>query len=116
MQPGVPQAVHIVAVTGVPLRADFMVVANADCSSGGVAEVTLTAAPAHGTAQIAPAEGYPTYAANNQRYDCNKKRMPGVETHYIPEKGYVGVDNFTLSYILPNGTPYSRVFTVTVQP
>jgi hypothetical protein len=42
--------------------------------------------------------------------------MPGVATHYTSTKGYVGTDTFTLSVILPNGSPLVHNFVVTVQP
>lgn len=115
IQPGGTQAVHVVAKSGVPLRIDFLADVHADCTSAGVATIQLTSKPLHGSVDIATVDDYPNFLPTNQRYECNKMKVPGVETHYRSEKGYVGTDTFTESIVLPTGMPFQRVVTVNVE-
>jgi hypothetical protein len=108
--------VRRVAVAGVPLRISFFADVNADCTSAGIAKVSLATNPSHGSVSIAPADGYTNYPANNQRYSCNKQKTPGIVADYTAAKTYSGVDTFTLTVLWPLGVPVQRTFLVTVQP
>ena len=115
-QPGAPITAREVAASGVPLLADFLVYVNPDCTSAGLPQVSLASAPSHGSVTITRTEEYPNFAATNQRYECNKKRMPGMVAHYTSTKGYVGTDVFALSIISPAGIPIEHAIFLTVRP
>jgi hypothetical protein len=88
---------------------------NPDCSFGGYADVRALSSPAHGTFAIQQGEDYTNFAANNQRYDCNKQKSHLIEVMYTPAAGYRGAGEFAVLAIYPDGTTAPRRFAITVE-
>jgi hypothetical protein len=88
---------------------------NPDCSFGGYPDVRALSSPAHGTFAVQQGEDYTNYAANNQRYDCNKKKSRLTQVMYTPAAGYRGADEFAVLAIFPDGTTASWRFAITVE-
>jgi hypothetical protein len=67
-----------------------------DCSNGGYPEIKVLRAPGHGTVTLGKGEAYPSFAKDNVRYDCNKKKVATSEVSYQSAAGYRGKDSFTI--------------------
>jgi hypothetical protein len=100
---------------GATVRLGHFAFLNPDCSFGGYAEVRALSPPAHGTFAIQQGEDYTNYAANNQRYDCNKQKSRLIEVMYTPAVGYHGADEFVMLAIYPNGSTATSRYTITVE-
>jgi hypothetical protein len=88
---------------------------NPDCTSFGQVIVRLTQAPQHGRVTIRNATVYPNFPASNIRSVCNRRRVPGVEAHYIPERGYTGPDSVSFETIFPDGLYRQSTATISVR-
>jgi len=91
----------VTVVSGERQRIDFISVLNPDCSSAGYVTVRVIAPPAHGELTIEKGIDYPTYPKDNQRYQCNLKKVPLVNVYYRSISGYLGVDTVTIEWISP---------------
>jgi hypothetical protein len=100
-------------VSGERQRIDFISVLNPDCSSAGYVTVRVIAPPAHGELTTEKGIDYPTYPKNNQRYQCNLKKVPLVNIYYRSIPGYVGVDTVTIEWISPV-IPVTKNSTITI--
>jgi dienelactone hydrolase len=84
-----------------PLGGFFAV--NPDCSSRGLPKVSISEAPAHGTAVVGPREQHPAFPAGNPFAVCNSSLVPAVGVTYTPAPGYAGGDRLTIEEITPDG-------------
>jgi len=100
---------------GTQVGVDHRAYLNPDCSFGGYADVRVRVPPQHGTLAIEPGEGYTSYPANNQRYDCNRQKSRLIEIRYAPATGYTGADEFELRTVWPNGTAVSTKYAITIE-
>ena len=113
-QPASTSAPHTVTVvSGERQRIDFISVLNPDCSSAGYVTVRVIAPPAHGELTTEKGIDYPTYPKDNQRYQCNLKKVPVVNVYYRSIPGYVGVDTATVESISPI-IPVTKNRTITI--
>jgi hypothetical protein len=103
----------LTVVSGERQRIDFISVLNPDCSSAGYVTVRVIAPPAHGELTTEKGIDYPTYPKNNQRYQCNLKKVPLVNIYYRSVPGYVGVDTVTIEWISPV-IPVTKNITITI--
>ena len=95
-------------VGGERQRIDFISALNPDCSSAGYVTVRVIAPPAHGELTTEKGIDYPTYPKNNQRYQCNLKKVPIVNIYYRPVPGYIGVDAVTIKVRSSGFTSYKN--------
>ena len=91
----------VTVVSGDRQRINFISVLNPDCSSAGYVTVRIITPPAHGELTIEKGIDYPSYPKDNQRYQCNLKKVPLVNVYYRSIPGYVGVDTVTIQWISP---------------
>ena len=75
--------------------------------------VRIITPPAHGELTTEKGIDYPTYPKDNQRYQCNLKKVPLVNIYYRSIPGYVGVDTVTIEWISPV-IPVSKNSTITI--
>jgi hypothetical protein len=117
LAPAAAHAQHLTktALSGKPLKLNFSNATNPDCSSVGETVVRLTQAPQHGKITISKASEFPSFPKGNARRDCNKKRVAGTQTVYVPEPGYTGTDMAALEIIFPTGATARRSYTITVK-
>ena len=108
-----PPTSELTVVSGERQRIDFISVLNPDCSSAGYVTVRVIAPPAHGELTTEKGIDYPTYPKDNQRYQCNLKRVPLVNVYYRSIPGYVGVDTVTIEWISPV-IPVAKNRTITI--
>src|SRR6266540_6365713 len=83
---------HVLAGKKWPLQ--FILALNPDCSVVDGYEIKITKQPEHGTAELVPADRFPSYAKDNPRFRCNEKRMHGLDLIYKASDGYKGMDEF----------------------
>jgi hypothetical protein len=93
----------------------FFTSLNADCSSLGKTEVRLISPPANGRVQIEFTNDFPNYRIGNQRYDCNKQRVPGTKVTFIPNPNFVGQDTIITEAFHPSGRAQRLTSNVTVR-
>ena len=106
----------VTVVSGERQRIDFISVLNPDCSSAGYVTVRVIAPPAHGELTIEKGIDYPTYPKDNQRYQCNLKKVPLVNVYYRSISGYLGVDTVTIEWISPTiPVAKNQTFTIAVR-
>jgi hypothetical protein len=103
------------ALSGKPLKLNFSNATNPDCTSIGETVVRLTQAPQHGKITISKASDFPTFPKGNARRDCNKKRVTGTQTIYVPEPGYTGTDSAAIEIIFPTGATARRSYSIDVK-
>jgi hypothetical protein len=103
----------VIVVSGERQRIDFISVLNPDCSSAGYVTVRVIELPAHGELTTEKGIDYPTYPKNNQRYQCNLKKVPVVNVYYRSIPGYVGADTVTFETISPI-IPVAKNRTITI--
>ena len=108
-----PPTSELTVVSGERQRIDFISVLNPDCSSAGYVTVRVIAPPAHGELITEKGIDYPTYPKDNQRYQCNLKKVPLVNVYYRSIPGYVGVDTVTIEWISPV-IPVAKNRTITI--
>jgi hypothetical protein len=104
-----------VAAADQKLLVTFVYDLNPDCSSIGYATVRITEQPQHGTVTMENGTGFSTFAQNNIRYECNKRRSDGVVVSYAPEAGFTGADSLTVDVILPDGGFNKRHYAIDVR-
>jgi hypothetical protein len=75
-----------------------------DCSNPGYPEIKVLRMPGHGTAAVDNGEAYPSYAKDNVRYDCNKKKVATSQVSYESVAGFHGKDSFTIQVRYANST------------
>jgi TonB family protein len=81
----------------------FVHVVNPDCSPKGSIDIKMTKKPEHGTVEIVPAEGFPSFGMNNIHFKCNTRKVTGFNINYKSSGGYTGIDDFTIFVIWPDG-------------
>jgi hypothetical protein len=84
-------------------RVYWGVAVNPDCTSMGQTVIRLTQAPQHGRITIRNASMFPNFPESNPRNICNRRRIPGAEAVYRPDRGYAGPDSAGFELIAPNG-------------
>jgi hypothetical protein len=116
--PGAPKPVNTIqrgAFSGMPQVVDHYIELSPDCTSLGLETVSITRAPSHGSVVIQNAEYYPSFAPNNQRYQCNKIKSPSLALQYTSDKTFVGTDRFTVHRIGHTGNLIVNEYVVKVE-
>lgn len=84
------------AHTGEKTSLDDYYALTPDCKSQGYAEVAVVKSPRHGTVSTGNGEGFPNFAKDNVRYECNRKVVPVTELFYQSKANFLGTDSFTV--------------------
>ena len=115
--PSAAQAQHLTktAIFGRPLKLNFSNTTIPDCTSAGEAVVRLTQAPAHGRVTISKANDFPSFPRRNVRHACDKKRVAGTQTIYVPDKGFIGTDLAAIEIIFATGATARRAYSIEVK-
>lgn len=103
------------AVSGKPLRLEFVWSVNPDCTLRGFATVRLVKAPEHGRVTIEQGPGYSNFRQNSQYFPCNKQQTQGVIVSYASNAGYTGSDSATVEWIDPAGGYRQLEYAITVK-
>jgi hypothetical protein len=96
-------------------KLDHFTTLNADCTTHGSTVVRVAEPPANGRIVISSGLDYPSYSRENQRYECNKRRVPGVAAVYVPNAGFSGNDRVVIETIFGGGTRRNTTYTVVVR-
>jgi len=113
--PGAPAPIAKAAISGVPqsINDDYSI--NADCSSAGLPVIKIIDSPEHGTITLKEEPGYTNFSKDNQRFECNKQKVPMVKVVYTSVPNYVGSDRAKIMVIYPGGNFRYMVFEITVK-
>jgi hypothetical protein len=76
---------------------------HADCTFAGYPVVRILTPSEHGSVTIEEASDYPAYARDNQRYDCNLRKVQGTHVVYQSAPTFTGSDVFVIEVIFPSG-------------
>jgi hypothetical protein len=116
--PTPPQTAEVgrIAIMDRKLRLDFLTSLNPDCSSLGFITVRIVEPAQHGNVAVDHGTGFPNYAQNNPRVECNKRQMEGTVVFYDPNSGFVGADSLTLEAISPSGGSLKRHYSISIDP
>jgi hypothetical protein len=82
-------------------RIDFISVLNPDCTTAGYVTVRIITLPSHGELTTERGVDYPVYPKDNQRYQCNLRKVPLINVYYKSNPGYVGTDTATIEVESP---------------
>ena len=108
-------AIQRAAYTGTRQRIDFLTTVKPDCSYMGPSTYQFPTRPQHGVIDFKQAEEPPAFLQSSIFFKCNDRRVRGAILHYTPDKGFSGVDSFTMEWISPAGLIYRRQYEVTVK-
>jgi dienelactone hydrolase len=76
---------------------------NPDCSSRGLPKISISEAPAHGTAVVGPRDQHPAFPPSSPFAVCNAATVPAMGVTYTPVPGYFGGDELTIEEITLDG-------------
>ncbi len=96
-------------------RLNFAYAVNPDCTSRGLAKISVTQSPEHGSAAVLTQDGHPTFPPGHPFAKCNVLTVPGVSVTYTPEPGFMGSDTVTFDETNVDGGRRSFRITLTVQ-
>jgi hypothetical protein len=77
--------------------------------------VRVLAAPSHGSLTTEEATDYPAYTRDNQRYDCNLRKVPGTRLFYQSEPNFTGADTAVVEVIYPSAEARSVTYGLIVK-
>jgi hypothetical protein len=98
------------------LLLDFLYSLDPDCSSKGFAVVRVIEEPKNGKLATEEGTGFPNFAKDNPRHECNTRRIDGVSIFYEPNSGFIGPDSIVLDVIFPSGNLSKRRYSIDVKP
>lgn len=101
--------------TGSTLKMGGYLAINENCTSMGETVVRMTSEPTLGTVKVFNGVSYPNFPYTNPRSACNVRRVPSTNLEYVPERGFVGTDYFTVEVIYPTGGDRTDSFTINVK-
>jgi len=110
-----PQQVPKVVVSGVAQNIAVFYSTNPDCTTQGIPVLRIVTSPVHGTLVSEQGDDYTTYAKDDQRYECNKHKMPMIRLTYQSNAGYVGTDTAKVEVIYPTGGYRSNTYCITIK-
>ena len=94
--------VNKTVLAGARSQVGFYTALHADCTSSGYPIVRILTHPEHGSVTTDEASDYPAYPRDNQRYDCNLRKVPGTRVLYQSEPAFSGSDVFVVEVIFPS--------------
>jgi hypothetical protein len=103
------------AFAGQKMNLQFLFAMNPDCSAVEGWAFEIVKQPEHGTAEIAPHIGFPTFPKENSRYKCNEHKVEGQMLTYKASAGYKGPDSFTYVEIAPSGYAFEKTYRFNVR-
>ena len=101
--------------SGVLTKLDYFYSLNPECSSLGMPEIVLTAAPQNGTFQARAGHDYPKFSTDSNYHVCNSKLVPAAQFFYQSNAGYVGQDTVSVGLTFPDGGKREMTYKITVQ-
>jgi len=96
-------------------RIDFLRAIYPDCSVIGIPIVRVVDEPRNGKLAVEKDAGFSNFPANDQRYECNKRKSDGVAVVYEPDPGFAGADSLTVHIIMPRGVELKRHYSIEVK-
>lgn len=90
--------------SGLKERVDFYYSVLPTCEIAGYPDVRIRKAPVRGKVSIEKGEGYPTFAKDNVRWDCNRKLVGSTQVYYQSNSEFHGNDSFTIEVWFPDST------------
>jgi hypothetical protein len=117
--PGLPNSAsqaHRIATADHKLLLDFLYSVDPDCASKGFAAVRVVEAPKNGKLATEQGTGFPNFAKDNPRHECNIRKIDGVSVFYEPNSGFLGPDSIALDVIFPSGSLSKRRYSIDVKP
>jgi hypothetical protein len=96
-------------------RVDFLYAIYPDCSVIGMPIVRVVDEPRNGKLAVEKDAGFSNFPANDQRYECNKRKSDGVAVVYEPDPGFAGADSLTVHIIMPRGVELKRHYSIEVK-
>jgi hypothetical protein len=102
-------------VAGIRYPMGFYTELHPDCTSAGYPIVRMAVRPSHGSMTTEESTDYPSYAKDNQRYDCNLRKVPGTHVFYQSEPNFVGADAAVIEVIFPSATSRTVTYSLTVK-
>jgi hypothetical protein len=103
------------AVSGTVQQLDFFDSIHPDCTSAGYPTIHVVTPPGHGTLSFEQGTEYPNFPKDNQRYGCNKQRLPATLVFYQSNPGYAGPDVAIIETIFPTGFLRTTTYILTVK-
>jgi transglutaminase-like putative cysteine protease len=109
-----PAEVTRVAFAGQQIRIGFLAGIEPDCSASA-ATVRIVEGAAHGEATLKEETGFTSFAEDDPRFACNKRRSSGTAVFYRGEEGYAGKDSVTVKVVYADGRETSMRFVIEVK-
>ena len=101
--------------SGGVLKVEFDYSINAEClatvEQGAIRVITE---PAHGKLSVAKTDDFPEIKRGDPRWQCNKKRVPGILVVYRPDAGFTGEDFFKYDHYTADGRLHHMKAVITV--
>jgi|KBSSwiStaDraftv2_1062776.scaffolds.fasta_scaffold309967_3 hypothetical protein len=102
-------------LSGQPVKLVFANSTHANCSTIGRPTIRITQPPENGRVSITAANDFPSFSRANQRYDCNRRRVPGTLVRYVSNRGFTGSDSVGIEIFFVTGTYQSKSYTINVR-
>ena len=88
---------------------------NPDCSVMGQTTVKIRKEPRHGKLEIEEENGFPYYAKDNSRFQCNNRQVPMKKIYYTAAENFSGSDKMELEGFFSSGHSRKVLVNVTVK-
>lgn len=88
---------------------------RADCRSQGRVDVTLVQAPTSGQVLTDRSKMFPAFSAEDDRAQCNLRKVPVTRVFYKPVGNVADQDAFVIAVRFPNGEVIQERYVVTAR-
>jgi hypothetical protein len=114
------QAINPVTLQKVALAGERIMIwgataLNPDCSVMGPTTVKIRKEPRHGKLEIEEESGFPHYAKDSLRSQCNTRQVPMKKIYYTAGENFAGSDQMELEGFFSSGHSRKVVVNVTVK-
>jgi hypothetical protein len=86
-----------------------------DCKQSGTVTVRVLKQPSHGTLEVEPGKGFPSYAADNIRSKCNAQEVELTRLWYKSKADFKGRDQVQTETFFSNGSSMKATLQITVK-
>ena len=111
----IPSVLNKTFMTGDRFKLNFYSSVHPDCTLTGYPIVRLVVPPSNGSLTTEQATDYPGYPSDNQRYECNRRQVPGTRVLYLSQPDFVGTDTAVIEVIFPSGDTRTVTYNMTVK-
>ena len=98
--------------SGTRQRIDFVTTVNPDCSPQGNITAREVDKPIHGRLIFQESDEFAVWSPPNPRVKCNEKRVHGLLVLYESEPGYIGKEDSTVLFILPDSSAVQHYYAI----